>query len=57
MDYFGWAARKAEPRPKRERVPDPPEPDHYEPSSRVEVSEGNLSDTFVGRLKRFWEAK
>lgn len=50
MDYFGWVARKNTPKPPR--VPEPPEPRREPP---MEVSESNLSDTFVGRVKRFWE--
>lgn len=53
MDYFGWVARKNKPRPIRQ--PDPPQPRRERPEPPMEVSEGDLSDTFVGRVKRFWE--
>lgn len=55
MDYFGWAGRKNAPRPVRQ--PDPPEPRRPRPEPPMEVSESNLTDTFVGRVKRFWDAR
>jgi hypothetical protein len=55
MDYFGYNSKKAEPKPKVvERVREiDPLPIYREPE--MDVVEGNLSDTFIGRMKTFWK--
>lgn len=54
-DYFGWQGKKQAPKGKPE--PEKRQPEPYSDSSHdngLEVSETNVSDTFIGRLRKSW---
>ena len=59
-DYFSFQAKREQPKnaAPRERLPELPR--NYVPSidprePEIEVTETSLTDTFIGRLHKFWK--
>jgi hypothetical protein len=59
MDYFSYNARRLKPKKEPEPVTDDTAIRKYDSVDLpdMQVTEGKISDTFIGRLQRFWERR